>query len=96
MATEPMAVRKYVRKNRSTIYNLSSKGALEYVIKAGYVSVSNSIRDSDGYSRFQVDNIKKVNDWCDNTFNNKHWIYMFHHWFFTKHDDSTMFKLTWL
>lgn len=59
MATEPMAVRKYVRKNRSTIYNLSSKGALEYVIKAGYVSVSNSIRDSDGYSRFQVDNIKK-------------------------------------
>ena len=95
MATERMSIRKYA--THKNLYNIHTKDTFKKLMAAGYTSVSN-IEDLDDYlGRFpKLTNINEIEKWNNEMFNNKHWMYIYHHWFFTKENDATMFKLTWL
>ena len=106
-STEKMAVKKFVKANFSKTMFLKRKEdreQLDLLRERGYTVISN-IKESAinhrwvtigpevyiGYNQFKI-----IDLWCNEVFKPKHWMYIHDHWIFTKADDATLFKLTWL
>lgn len=98
MATEKMAIRKFLKQNVAHPTQ-SARARLAQLSDEGYIIVSNLVEyDGGSFRSFKlIDSTRnKADEWCTNMFGLKHWSYVFNHWVFTKQDDATLFKLTWL
>jgi hypothetical protein len=103
--TERMGIRKFLKRKFNPLSELQkvsfSKTKLELIEAAGYQCIGQRHLHIDEYINsyelgpLMTHSFNEISEWCNDQFTNKHWVYLWGIWMFTKPEDATMFKLSW-